>query len=82
MALTRPGADSQYAIAGLDVEHRPLYGDKTKRDGSPDIWLAPKAPKGKENRWIQTIPGKCWFIILWAYGTLEPWIDKTWRRVN
>ena len=33
----------------------------------------------KENNWIQTIPGKGWFIILRMYGPLQPWIDKTWR---
>ena len=125
MALTKPGAGSQYAIAGLDSEHKTLYGDKTYKlhlppnvpvkdnwsvtiydtqtrcmlqtdqqyaginslgkgvqqneDGSYDIFFSPKAPKGMENNWIQTIPGKSWFIILRAYGPLEPWINKTWR---
>ena len=31
MALTRPGAGSDYGIAGLDSEHRPLDGAKTYR---------------------------------------------------
>ncbi|MGB7490880.1 MAG: DUF1214 domain-containing protein, partial [Thermoanaerobaculia bacterium] len=125
MALTKPGAGSQYAIAGLDSKHQPLDGAKTYKlhlppnvpvkdnwsvtiydtqtrsmlqtdekfagvnslsgkvkqntDGSYDIWFAPQAPKGKENNWIQTIPGKSWFILLRAYGPLEPWIDKSWR---
>jgi hypothetical protein len=48
-------------------------------DGSYDIYFGPKAPAGKEDNWLQTIPGKSWFIILRAYGPLEPWIDKTWR---
>jgi hypothetical protein len=52
---------------------------KENRDGSHDIYFAPKAPKGKQNNWIQTIPGKSWFIILRMYGPLEPWLDKTWR---
>jgi hypothetical protein len=125
MALTKPGAGSQYGIAGLDSKHRPLYGSKTyklhlppnfpvkdnwsvtiydtqtrsmlqtdqrfaginslsgkvkeNKDGSIDVIFAPKAPKGMENNWVQTIPGKSWFIILRAYGPLAPWIDKTWR---
>jgi len=125
MALTKPGAGSDYGIAGLDSKHRPLYGGKTYRlqlppnvpvkdnwsvtiydpqtrcmlqtdqpnaglnslsgavkknaDGSIDILFAPKAPKGKESNWIQTIPGKSWFIILRMYGPLQPWLDKTWR---
>ena len=52
---------------------------KRNTDGSYDIYFAPKAPKGKESNWIQTIPGKSWFILLRMYGPLEPWLDKTWR---
>jgi hypothetical protein len=48
-------------------------------DGSVDVWFGPKAPEGKENNWIQTIPGKGWFMILRLYGPLEPWFEKTWR---
>ncbi|MGA9394402.1 MAG: hypothetical protein WCA83_02825 [Azonexus sp.] len=29
--------------------------------------------------WVQTIPGKGWFMILRLYGPLEPWFDKSWR---
>jgi len=53
---------------------------KPNKDGSFDVVFAPEKPKGvKEGNWIQTIPTKSWFIILRAYGPLEPWIDKTWR---
>ncbi len=125
MALTKPGAGSDYAIAGLDGEHEPLDGAATYKlhlppnvpvkdnwsvtiydtqsrcmlqtdqryaginssakglkknaDGSFDIYFAPMAPAGHEGNWIQTIPGKSWFIILRAYGPLQPWIDQTWR---
>ena len=57
-----------------------LSGEVEKNsDGSFDIYFAPEAPKGKESNWIQTIPGKSWFIILRMYGPLEPWLDKSWR---
>ena len=125
MALTKPGAGSQYAIAGLDSKHQPLDGSKTYKlhlppkfpvkdnwsvtiydtqtrsmlqtdqklaginslsgkvqeneDGSFDVFSSPQAPKGMENNWVQSVPGKSWFIILRAYGPLAPWIDKTWR---
>jgi len=52
---------------------------KINADGSVDLWFGPKAPQGKENNWIQTIPGKGWFMILRLYGPLEPWFDKTWK---
>lgn len=48
-------------------------------DGSYDIYFAPEAPEGYENNWLQTIPGKSWFVILRLYGPLEPWIDKSWK---
>ena len=34
---------------------------------------------GMEGNWLQTIPGKSWFIALRMYGPLQPWIDQTWR---
>jgi len=48
-------------------------------DKSVDVYFGPKAPVGKENNWIQTIPRKGWFTLLRLYGPLEPWFDKTWR---
>ena len=54
-------------------------GIKTNHDGSYTIYFAPKAPKGFEHNWLETIPGKSWFVALRMYGPLEPWINKTWR---
>jgi hypothetical protein len=56
-------------------------------DGSVDLYFGPRAPAGKEQNWVQTVPGKGWYTILRLYGPLEPWFDKTWRpgeieRVN
>jgi hypothetical protein len=48
-------------------------------DGSVDVYFGPKAPVGKENNWVQTIPGKGWNTLLRLYGPLEPWFNKTWR---
>ena len=46
---------------------------------SYDVYFSPKPPKGQENNWIQTIPGKGWNTILRLYGPLEPFYDKTWK---
>ena len=48
-------------------------------DGSIDIYFGPKAPKGKEANWIQTVPKKGWFCLLRLYSPTEAWFDKTWR---
>jgi hypothetical protein len=54
-------------------------GVKTNADGSVDVYFGPKAPADMASNWVQTIPGKSWFMILRLYGPLEPWFDKTWR---
>jgi hypothetical protein len=54
-------------------------GFKTNSDGSVDVYFGPKAPAGFEKNWVQTIPGKGWFMILRLYGPLDPWFNQTWR---
>jgi len=54
-------------------------GLKQNEDGSYDIYFGPEPPEGFENNWLETIPGKGWFVALRIYGPLEPWIEKTWR---
>jgi len=48
-------------------------------DGSVDVFFGPVAPDGKTSNWIQTVPGKGWFMILRLYAPLEPWFDQTWK---
>ncbi len=52
-----------------------VYND----DGSCDLYFGPEAPAGKEANWIQTVPGKSWFVLFRIYGPLEPWFDKSWQ---
>jgi len=51
-------------------------------DASVDVYFGPKPPPGKENNWVQTIPGGAWFILFRLYGPLEPWFNQTWRPDN
>ena len=48
-------------------------------DGSVDIIFSPEPPSGNKANWLQTIPGKGWFVWIRLYGPLEPWFDKTWQ---
>jgi len=48
-------------------------------DGSVDLYFAPEVPKGHENNWIETVPGKGWMVLIRLYGPLDPWFDKTWQ---
>jgi hypothetical protein len=49
------------------------------QDGSVDIYFGPEAVKGHEDNWIQTVPGKSWFLVIRYYGPLKPFYDKTWK---
>lgn len=61
---------------GVDSNNPEL---KPNEDGSYTIWFAPQAPEGKEDNWVQTLPGKAFWVILRLYGPLEPWFDKSWK---
>ena len=66
--------DQQFPTLGSQTQ-----GVQKNPDGSCDIFFAPKPPEGKEGNWLQTIPGKSWWLALRMYGPLQPWIDQTWR---
>ena len=54
-------------------------GVKINEDGTTDIYFGPKAPKGKESNWVQTVPGKGWNTVFRLYGPLESWFDQSWK---
>ena len=54
-------------------------GLKKNKDGSYTLYYGPKAPEGKESNWLQTVPGKSFFVCLRMYGPEQPWIDGKWR---
>ena len=66
--------DQTYPSVGSQTE-----GIKINEDGSYTIYFSPTAPEGFDNNWLQTIPGKSWFVIHRMYGPEQAWIDKTWR---
>jgi hypothetical protein len=47
-------------------------------DGSVDLYFGPTAPAGKENNWLQTVPGKGWFCLLRLYSPTEAWYEGKW----
>ncbi len=73
---TRAMLQTDQQFPGIDNNKEGLQQNK---DGSFDVYFGPKAPKGKEGNWLQTVPGKGWNMILRLYGPLQPWFDKTWR---
>ncbi|MGB5817372.1 MAG: DUF1254 domain-containing protein [Thermoanaerobaculia bacterium] len=73
---TRSMLQTEEQFPGID-NNKP--GMMKNADGSYDVYFGPKAPKGQENNWIQTAPGKGWNMLFRVYGPLEPWFNKTWR---
>ena len=76
--------DSQTRSQLQTSQRFPTVGSQTEGirqndDGSYDIYFAPKAPQGYENNWLETAPGKSWFVVLRMYGPLKPWLEQTWR---
>ena len=57
-------------------------GLKPESDGSYRIFFGPEAPNGRESNWLQTVPGKAFFVCLRMYGPTEPWIEGVWRPSN
>jgi hypothetical protein len=48
--------------------------------GVTTVYFGPKQPAGvARGNWIQTTPGRGWFVILRLYSPLEPFFDKSWR---
>ncbi len=41
-------------------------------DGSVDLYFGPKAPEGKEQNWIETVPKKSWYPNLCFYDRVLP----------
>lgn len=53
---------------------------KENADGSVTVTFAPQRPAGvEEGNWIQTAPGKGWFVLLRLYSPTATFFDKTWR---
>ncbi|MFB2597453.1 DUF1214 domain-containing protein [Herbiconiux sp. P17] len=46
-------------------------------DGSADVHFGPNPPEGAPN-WIQTVPGRGYFVALRLYGPTQGFFDRVW----
>jgi hypothetical protein len=58
---------------------RSLFELKELSGGTTELHFGPTPPKGHEQRWIQTIPGKSWFVYFRIYGPEGAAFDGTWQ---
>jgi hypothetical protein len=54
-------------------------GLRVEPDGACELYFGPSAPNGHASNWVQTWPGKGWWIILRLYAPEQAWFDSTWR---
>ena len=69
----------------LDTDGKPVTNALSGRfmfvnpDGTIDLYFGPEPPDGHEANWIQTVPGKGWFVLFRLYSPTEPFFDGSWR---
>jgi len=80
--------DNQTRSMLATEQHYPRAGSQSyptpaavaNADGSTTIYFSPTLPHDvQRSNWIQTVPGKGWFIVLRLYSPLEPFFSKAWR---
>ena len=77
---TRSMLDTAQRFPRAGSQGCPSPAAEAEGDGSTTLYFAPEQPEGvSRGNWIQTVPGKGWFVMLRLYGPLEPFFDKTWR---
>jgi len=83
--MTSPGSGNFRKLAESLRHGRPWPQHVIKLGDMEDVAdpLAPaddgEPPAGHAGSWVQTLPGKGFFLMLRLYGPLEPWFDGTWR---
>ncbi len=59
---------------------RSLFELKDVSGSDPvELFFGPDKPKGGDNRWIKTSPGKGWFAYIRIYGPEQAAFDKSWK---
>ena len=61
-----------------DAAHASYDELKTNADGSFDMYFGPAAPAGQESNWIETVPGRGFYLMFRLYSPTEPLFDGTW----
>jgi hypothetical protein len=74
-ALTRSQIRTEQGKAAL----RSLFELADVAGDAVDLHFGPTAPEGRDDRWIQTIPGRGWFVYFRIYGPEAAAFDGGWK---
>jgi hypothetical protein len=77
---TRSMLDTPQRYPRAGSQGFPSPAAEADADGSTTIYFGPSQPEGvKRGNWIQTVPGKGWFMLLRFYSPLQSFFTKEWR---
>ena len=77
---TRSMLDTPQRYPRAGSQSFPSPAAEADASGVTTVYFGPKQPAGvARGNWIQTTPGRGWFVILRLYSPLEPFFDKSWR---
>ena len=77
---TRSMLDTPQGYPRAGSQNFPSPAAEADAAGVTTVYFGPKQPDGvRRGNWIQTTPGKGWFVILRLYSPLEPFFEKSWR---
>jgi hypothetical protein len=65
--------------ANLDSRMKDLEYNK---DGSIDLYIGAKAPKGHESNYMKTVGDDGWFVYFRLYAPEQPFFDKTFKLAD
>ncbi|MBY5591916.1 DUF1254 domain-containing protein [Rhizobium leguminosarum] len=79
-SLTAYDRETHALIRNMDRASRSsqIADLKKNKDGSVDIFLGPKAPKGGEANWIPTDPDRKFEVMFRLYAPTKALFDKSW----
>ncbi|WP_179040130.1 DUF1254 domain-containing protein [Rhizobium leguminosarum] len=79
-SLTAYDRETHALIRNMDRASRSsqIADLKKNKDGTVDIFLGPKAPKGEEANWIPTDPERKFEVMFRLYAPTKALFDKSW----